>query len=313
MRRFAQGLIGLILAFVIALPSVGYSQPTRADYLTLVRSGWVFDLHSARMRRDPTLPPVRFDSVEVAKGEICLFGETPHALSRDVMASFTALLREVYDRQLDVTFAGENIANCPARQRVYIRLYSDLPPSRAFNADLRQLDQDFDIRFPPNWLELIKSPAQTNGFFGHSGPVVHLLINQPPREDVTLIERDFYASILIEELFQAVSFGADILKFDHDTPFYSKLQERPANLRHMAWQSERFMTGLLASNPKGLCAFDVFMLHALAAANLENVNSEALLIYVDTHFDDLSDATMQTLDRPAYRILLDGRCLELPQ
>ncbi|PUB19424.1 hypothetical protein [Yoonia sediminilitoris] len=315
MQPFKRFLGPWLCAFCLLMPGLGNTQnsgPTRADYLTLARSGWVFDLHSARSRRDVDLPPVRFDSLEVAKGEICLFGDPPHALARQVVVRFTTLLREVFDRRIAVTFAGREIANCPEQQRVYIRLYSGRPPSSLFNADIRKLNQTYDIRLPNGWREPIRSPAQTVGYFGRNGAVAHLLINQPPLRDLTPLEQDYYKSILVEEMFQAVSFGADILKFDRQTPFYSKLQEVPVNLRYVPWQSEQFMSGLLGSNPSGLCGFDIFMLHALAAAHLETVNSIALLEYIDQNFDDLRDLSRQTMTRPDLHMLFDDTCEAIP-
>lgn len=316
MHLLTSAIMRALLALSLCVPGASFAQdrpPTRADYLALARTGWVFDLHSARTRRDTDLPPVRFDSVEVAKGEICVFGDAPHVVSKTVISKFTVLLREIYDRHIAITFAGHDIADCPSRQRVYIRLYSDDPPSYLFQADIRALDQAFDIRLPRGWREPIRSPAQTIGYFGRNGAVAHLMISQPPGDEVTSLQEEYYTSLFIEEVFQAVSFGADILKFDRQIPFYSKLQEVPVNLRYIPWGSEKFMTGLLASNPNGLCGFDIFMMHALAASNLEMVNSAALLAYIEQNFDQLRDRSMQTLSHPDLQVLFDGRCLAMPR
>lgn len=315
MRPIGMAIWGLITAlFMTVSPGAADNaqQPTRDDYLRLAQAGWVFELKSSRKRRGPAFPPIRFNSGEVAKGEICLFGAPPHALSRQIIRAFNDLLRDIYDRRLAVTFAGRNISNCPSKQRVYVRLYDDRLPTALYRADLVQLDHDFDIRLPPSGSAPVSSPAQVNVFFGSGGSVAHLLVNQPHNGNLTKLERDYFTSILIEELFQVVSFGTDVVKFDAETPFLSKLQERPVNLRYLPWQSERFMTGLLGSNPSGLCAFDVFMLHSLAAANLETVNSDELIRFIDANFDDLLTRSVRTLTNPVYQPLLDQRCLALP-
>ncbi|WP_139792865.1 hypothetical protein [Pseudophaeobacter leonis] len=72
------------------------------------------------------------------------------------------------------------------------------------------------------------------------------------------------------------------------------------------------MAGLLTSTPGALCGFDVFMLHALAGANLRNTNSPALLRFIETHFEQLRDETLQTLSNPGYSSVLDGECLAVP-
>ncbi|PRY77173.1 hypothetical protein CLV80_10617 [Yoonia maritima] len=305
----------LLMALLAAVPfgaRADNTHPTRGEFLALAKQGWVFDLHSSRHRRDPDFPPVQFNSSEVAMGEICVIGEPANRLSERVISSFVGLLGDIYGRRLSVTYANRSISSCPTRPRVYVRLYSGRPPSALFNADLRQMDRDFDIRFPPQWREPVYSPAQANGFFGHEGAIAHLLVRQAPHANLTPLQRDFYTSILTEELFQVVSFGADILKFDRDAPFRSKLQEHPVNLRRVSWQSDQFMTGLLSSNPNGLCGFDVFMLHALAGSGLETVNSAELIMFIETNFDVLKDAAEKTVANPAYEMLLDNSCLALP-
>ena len=158
-------LILVLLLWLLALPAASDPpwQPARSDFLTLARSGWVFDHWTSRARRDPALPPLRFDSAEVAQGAVCLFGDAPHPLSRQIITTFDALLREIYGRQLAITFAGHDIATCPEHQRVYIRLYSGPPPQQRYNADLRALDREFEIGFPPNWREPVLGPARRTG------------------------------------------------------------------------------------------------------------------------------------------------------
>lgn len=318
MGRSIVGILGSLFVSMALWCGIGVAAtdeaagPSRSDYMTLARTGWVYDIHSSRMRRDPDFPPVHFNSTEVALGAVCLFGDPPHALPLQIIEDFTALLHDVYGRSLNVRFAGANISDCPPRPRVFIRLYTGAPPMARFNADLRHMDREFDIRFPPNWSEPVTSPGQANGFFGRGGAVAHLLISQPPGGEMSALQRQYYTSLLIEELFQVVSFGADILKFDRETPFYSKLQEYPVNLRYLPWHSDRFMAGLLASNPHGLCGFDIFMLHALAGARLQTTNSLELLNFIETHFDGLRGRTAMTLADRRFASMLDARCSDIP-
>lgn len=310
--QLSWAIIFALLA-VVPFPLVAEAeQPTRDEYLTLVKSGWIFDLHASRMRRHPGLPPVRFNSTEIAQSEICLIGAPPRRHSRQIIMAFAALLHDVYGHRLTVTFAGPDIRSCPERQRIYVRLYEGRPPATMLNRDIQHLDRAFDIRFPTGWTEPVRSPAQTNGFFGHRGPVAHIFVSQPHGENLTPLQRDYFSSILIEELFQVVSFGADILKFDKERPFFSKLQERPINLRYLPWDSEQFMRGLLSSNPSGLCGFDFFMLHALAQSQLEMVNSDELIPFIDANFDALRARAQASLASNEYGILSDQTCLTLP-
>jgi len=67
------------------------------------------------------------------------------------------------------------------------------------------------------------------------------------------------------------------------------------------------------ANPKGLCAFDVFMLHALANSEMDTTNSEEFLTYVGQRFDDLAIRAQATLAQPEFAALLDPNCAELPE
>jgi hypothetical protein len=315
-RVISQWLCVLILCVSTLgqVPQAGGQQlspPSREDFLALARQGWVYEVRTARHQRD-TGAAVQFNSTEAALGSLCVFGDRPHAQSKRILRIFSDLLSDIYGHRLAITYAPGAIHNCPERQRIYLRLYSGRIPDRRFNADLQHLDREFGIGFPRGWSEPVRSPGQVNGFFGRRGTTAHLLINQPPRGDLSELQQKFHASLLIEELFQAISFGADILKFERATPFLSKLQEVPVNLRALPWASERFMAGLLTSTPGALCGFDVFMLHALAGANLRNTNSPALLRFIETHFEQLRDETLQTLSNPGYSSVLDGECLAVP-
>lgn len=305
------GLLSLCMQ-APALASDTTIMPSSADLLTLVKRGWVYEIHTSRVRRPADLPEVEFNSPEVALGTVCVIGEAPHPQTRQTIELFNDLLRDVYGRDAPVTYAGGDITNCPPKQRTYIRLYSGYPPYGGFNADLRALDAAFDIRFPKNWQEPILSPAQTNGFFGRNGATAHLLITQPSVAQPNTLQAAFHSSILVEELFQAVTFGADILKFERDIPFYSKLQEFPTNLRYLSWRSDAFMTGILQSNPSRLCGFDVLMLHTLAGANLRNSNSPDLLVYFTENLDALMAKAYATMDDPRFATMLDNRCQAWP-
>ncbi len=302
----------MFAGFCLIFAGETQAQPSRGDFLQIAEKGWVFDYRSSRFRHDPGAPPVLFNGKTVATGGVCLFGDPPHPISKATLKVFSDLLRDVFGRRKTISFVGGEITDCPARQRVYIRLYHGLPSGRLYNADLRYLDDMFEIGLPRHHEEPIFSPAQANGFFGRNGAATHMMIMQPGMAEVTPLEHAFYASILIEELFQVFTFGMDILKFDRETPFYSKLQEYPTYLRHVAWDSERFMQGLLRSNPKGLCGFDVFMLHALATTTLATTNTSDFLDHIRSNFDALLARANSTLSEPSYGTLLDPDCSATP-
>lgn len=313
MRRAAILTTCGLLALSTLLSAAAGPPPSREEFLTMARKGWVFEFRSSLFRRDPGLPPVRFDGRSISTGPVCVFGEAPRVSSRAVFAAYDALLAGTFGRTEAIRYAGPEITDCPARQRVYVRLYSGHAPSGAFNADLRRLNRDFGIGLPTDRPQRVTSPAQAAGYFGRRGDVAHVLVRQPDAAPPTALQEDFYTSILVEEMFQVFTYGVDILKFDPETPFISKLQELPTYLKHLPWESEGYMKGLLASNPKGLCAFDVFMLHALASSGLESSNSPVFLDFIAARFDELAKAAAETLADARLRVILDPACAALPE
>lgn len=288
-------------------------RPTRQDYLSLAEKGWVFEFRSSLMRRDGDLPSIQFNAKKIAASPVCIFGAVPRPETQNVLTQFHRLLGQTFAPRAPFSYAGRMISDCAPHQRIYLRIYEGYPPTDIFNMDLRWLDAQFGIGLPKGRSEKVRSPAQGIGYFGRKGDVTHLLINQSDRADPTQLQREFYRSILVEELFQTVTYGLDILKFNAEAPFLSKLQEFPTNLTHIGWGTERYMRGLLSSNPKGLCGFDVFMLHALAQMTLESSNSQAFLDFIDMRFDDLLARTQMTLSSPSFTLLLDRSCLVLPE
>lgn len=283
----------------------------KATFLEIARKGWVFQYNSSIRRRGKDLPEVQINGKSLVYGDICILGDTFHPSTLEIISRFESLLTHVFRRKGLSNFAHSDIEDCGPPSRIYLRVYSGLPPRYAFNQDLARLDEIFRIGFPLGRRYPVMSPAQAATFFGRRGPVAHVLVKQPEGDDVSDLERRFFRSILIEELFQVFTYGLDILVFDPSAIFVSKLQEYPLNLRGLAWDSPRFMKGILKSNPNGLCAFDVFMLHALAEAKLETSNSEAFLSFIETQFGDLLALARDTIEMPEYAGLFDPACLEL--
>ncbi len=296
----------VVLALCAAGPAL--SAPDRVTYLDLARKGWVYTLRSAMLGRDPDSVEVTINGRSHSGAALCIVGEAPHPQTWATLRAFDALMSDVFQKPVPMRFAGDKLASCGTGRTIYVRLYSDRAPHRAFNEDLRRIDGVFDIGLPRSRDQYVLSPAQASTFFGRRGQVTHLLVMQPPEGTTTDLQSRFFASILIEELYQAYTFGMDILHFDREQPFLSKLQEFPVNLRHMPWTSPAFMEGLLRSNPSGLCHFDVFMLHALAHAPVERTNDATFIDYIDARFDALDDLAGGTVRKSDVAGILDPRC-----
>ena len=304
MFRILRVAVAIWLAANVAVQAHG----DRSQFLDLARKGWVYELRSALWRPDPDRPPVRINGRDMAGAALCIIGEPPHPQTMKVIEAFRDLVADVFHKPTPMRFGGAELSSCGTGRIWYMRLYSGLIPHRAFNDDLRRMDAIFDIGLPRNREQSILSPAQASTFFGRNGQATHLLVKQPRMTELSPLEQRFFASILIEELYQAFTFGMDILHFDRQVAFVSKLEEFPVNLRHLPWDSPRFMEGLLRSNPAGLCRFDVFMLHALAGAPVERTNTEAFLSFIDGRFSELLGQADDTLAQAAYAPILDRRC-----
>lgn len=296
----------------VSFASQSVAAPTQTDFLGLARQGWVFELRSSVMRRAPDMPMIRTDSREVASGALCVLGDAPSPIAADILRRFLSMTDQIYGTRRHLSRGVRSVKECGIGHRVYLRFYNGLPPQFMYNRDLRLLDAYFDIGLPRDRDQLVQSPAQATTYFARRGPVSYLLIKQPPDRPLNALEDRFYRSILIEELYQVFTFGMDILVFDRNGAFTSKLQEFPVNLRNFAWTDPRFMEGLVNSNPNGLCAFDVFMMHALAATDEPSANSEAFLAFIEEDFDDLLRRAQKTLADPQFTVLTDPDCRELP-
>ncbi|WP_246107445.1 hypothetical protein [Puniceibacterium confluentis] len=298
-----------VLWFTVA-PQAGAapSPADRAAFLKLAKKGWVYELRTAIWKSDPLIPPIVINGRDLAGASLCVVGELPHPQTQAVLNTFRALMAEVFGKPLPLRYAGQGLEFCGTGRSVYLRLYSERPPHVAFNEDLRRMDEVFRFGLPSGREQFVASPAQAQTFFGRRGRTTHVMVMQPPPGETTELEAAFYASILIEELYQSFSFGMDILHFDREAAFLSKLEEFPVNLRHLPWGSAGYMQALLGSNPAGLCQFDVFMLHALAQAPVERTNSDAFLEFINSDFDRLEAVSDATLANPNYAPILDGAC-----
>ncbi|WP_299846705.1 hypothetical protein [uncultured Roseovarius sp.] len=296
------------IVFLLIAASGAQAHADRDQFLELARKGWVYQLRSAMTRPGVTPPVIRINSQDMAGAALCIVGEPPHPQTRRVLDAFSGLVAEIFNKPMPMRFGGTDLAACGTGRIVYLRLYSGLIPHRAFNNDLRRIDRVFDIGLPHDREQFILSPAQAQTFFGRNGRATHLLVKQPLLVPLSQLEQRFFASILIEELYQSFTFGIDILHFDRNSAFVSKLEEFPINLRHIPWDSPIFMQGLLQSNPAGLCRFDVFMLHALALAPVEQTNTEAFLQFIEGRFDDLMLRAEGTIAQADHAPILDQHC-----
>ena len=300
-------LIQTLLVWVLLISPVSADRNT---YIELAQKGWNYQLRTTMVGRDLSIP-VHIHGRDLAGAALCLVGEPPHPASRAVIDSFRALAGHVFGKPLPMRYAGRTAADCGVGRTVVLRLYSGHPPNRDLSDDLHWMSRMYDIGLPQDRYFAATSPAMGQTFFGRRGQGTHIMVKQPRFANPGPLEAAFYKSILIEELFQSFTFGMDILLFDREAAFYSKLQETPFNLYRLPWDTPAFMRSLVMSNPTGLCPFDVFMLHAVATAPVDQTTDAAFIDYIDQNFQALLDQSQATMADPGFAPILDRSCARL--
>jgi len=280
----------------------------KARYLDLAKSGWIYELRTTMLGRDLSIP-VRINGRDLSGAALCLVGDPPNGQTTAVLDAFRALAHHVFGKPLPMRYAGPDASGCGPGRTVMLRLYSGFPPNAAFTRDMAWLDTSYGLGLPRGGLLAVGSPAFAQTFFGRLGTATHLMVQQAePDPASTALEEAYFRSILVEELFQSFTFGMDVLLFSREPVFLSKLQEIPLNLRRLEWGSPAFMSTLLRTNPRALCAFDVFMMHAVAEAPVEQTNDPAFLDFIDARFDRLDAMAADTFADPRFAEILAPDC-----
>ena len=83
----------------------------------------------------------------------------------------------------------------------------------------------------------------------------------------------------------------------------------PLNLQRLPWASRAFMRALVASNPGGLCAFDVFMMHAVAQTPSEQTIEPGFIDYIDREYEALLVQAQETMTDDRFAAILAPLCL----
>lgn len=304
MRNFVLAGVVWLLAGVPALAD-------RAAYLDLARRGWNYELRTTMIGRDLSIP-VHINGRDFAGASLCLVGEPPHALSLRTIDAFRDLMAHVYGKPVPMRFAGADARACGSGRVVVLRLYSGYPPNKGLSVDLEWMNEVYELGLPPGRFFAAGSPAVAQTFFGRRGQGTHIMVKQPGAAEIEPLEAAFYRSILVEELFQSFTFGMDILLFDRAAAFQSKLQEIPFNLANLDWDSRTFMQALLRTNPEGLCAFDIFMLHAVATSPVDQTIEPAFIDFIDRDYARLERQAAATMADARFAPILAPDCRQAP-
>lgn len=296
----------------LALIYLGCMSPASAathkdSYLDMARQGWNYELRTTMIGRDMSIP-VHINGRDLAGASICMVGEQANAQSLEVINAFRKLIGDVYGKPVPMRFAGPTARNCGGGRMIVLRLYSGTPPNRALSDDLNWMNQIYQFGLPKDRFYSASSPAMAQTFFGRLGQATHIMVQQTAIPGRDQLDDAFFRSILIEELYQSYTFGMDILKFSPEGAFYSKLQEVPLNLHGLTWGSRAFKKALLGSNPPGLCEFDLFMMHAVAQAPVDETTMPVFIDYIDANFDVLVQMTSDTIQDSEYDVIRDPQC-----
>lgn len=297
-------MTGLLAVFAAAAPAPAAD---RAAWIELARLGWNYQLREPPAGRDMSIPVV-ISPKSLVGAALCVVGERPHPATVEVLDGFRALVRHVFGKPLPMRYAGPDAMACGSGRVAVLRLFSGFPPNAALTRDLAWLNGAYQLGLPEGREYATTSPAMAQTFFGRRGQATHIMVKQPRGLKLDRLEAAFFRSILIEELFQAFTFGADILIARRAAAFESKLQEVPVNLSRLPWDSRAFMRALLGVTPGALCPFDVFMLHAVARTTVEQTVEPAFLRDIEANFRDLETLAAATSRDPRFAGLIDLTC-----
>ncbi|MEL6523534.1 MAG: hypothetical protein AAFQ66_21345, partial [Pseudomonadota bacterium] len=224
-------ILVILLAGLLAIPAMA----GKDEFVDLADRGWNYQLRTTMLGRDLSIP-VRISGQTLAGAALCIVGDPPAPSTRAVLNTFRDLAAHIFGKQIPMRYAGPTSDLCGAGRTVVLRLYSGLPPNKALSDDLNRMSETYGLGLPPGRFYVANSPAMAQTFFGRHGQPTHIMVAQP-RGPTTILEALFYKSILIEELYQSFTFGMDVLVFERDAAFLSKLQEFPVNPQRMAWTS----------------------------------------------------------------------------
>ncbi len=302
-RHHSCALLCLVIVVGLALPAVA----DKSSYVDLARRGWNYELRTTMVGRDLSIP-VTINGRNMSGASLCLVGDRPHPKSLETIDAFRDLMRHVHGKPITMRYAGPTASRCGSGRIVVLRLYSGHPPHRELSADLRWMDRTYQLGLPGRRRFAAASPAIAQTFFGRRGQGTHIMVKQPTLPRPGRLETAFYRSLLIEELFQSFTFGMDILLFDRSAEFQSKLQETPVNLMRLPWESRDFMRAMVRATPVGLCAFDVFMLHAVAEAPVDQTTDPDFIDFIEGAYEGLLERAGRTMDDPRFARILARGC-----
>lgn len=301
--RAAFALILLVTSLPVNADNV---QADRERFLDLAKRGWVYDLRRTMLGRDLSVP-LAIHGRNFLGSTLCLVGEVPNQASQQVLDVFFDLHAAIFEVKQDRLYAGRDVETCPKDSAIVLRFYSGHGSDDDLTSDIAWLNEKYRLGLRPRRSFMVSSPAMAQTFFGHAGTATHIMVEQNRARNDPMLEA-YYKSILIEELFQAFSFGMDLLVFTPNPSFSSKLQEALQRLPHMSWATDKFKRNLLASNPKALCFFDVFMLVAIAKSSVEQTVEPEFLAFIKTHYETLLEHASGFFERSEFAHIIDPIC-----
>lgn len=302
-------LRGFLVLLAILMGTAGQAETTRDDLIELARAGWSYELRTTMRRPGSAGDLPDLHARRMVGAHLCLLGEAPSPRTQATLTAFRTLLTRIFGNAPQISRAGQ-ATDCPAAT-MFLRLYSTRDPTQALNADIRTLNARFDIGLSRS-TQLPTSPGQAQTFFGRRGMVTHLLVMQDGPDGVPAAHTAFYRSLLIEELYQSLTFGMDVLHLDTATPLLSKLEEVPVRAAFLPWRSEEFIAEMARGGTRGLCGFDVLMLVALAESDLTRSNGPAFIAEVSARFARYRARALTVMDDPTLTALFDPACHALP-
>ena len=248
----------------------------------------------------------------------CVYGmRVNHRVWQRINAFYTMINREFH--KLSMPVYVKSIEDCPAGTSIFVYLHESLEnPTEEIYQEETKLRSFLKLNRPARFVRR-QGLASITRIKGAKPGTVFVKINQLSRLS---FQNETYAklvdSIVVEELFQAISNGNDIQKTYQRTSVLHEPAREQIPLPHPPDHSVRsldnpqfldFFNTMLAAKPVGLCSYDVWFLILADRAKKEGFQFyDQYLDYYEEHRDAIHKQAFSIESKPRYRSLFDSRC-----
>lgn len=248
----------------------------------------------------------------------CIYGASPnHRVWQRTNTFYNMINREFH--KLSVPVYVKSVDTCPAGTSIFVYLHESLEnPAEEIYKEETKLRYFLNIDKPARYKRR-QGLASITRIKGAKPGTVFVKINQLSKlssQNITYAK--LLDSIVVEELFQAISNGNDIQKSNQRMSILHEPARAQIPLPHPPDHSAHsldnakfvdFFKTMLTAKPVGLCSYDVWFLVLANRAKKEGfLFYNQYLHYYETHRDAIHKQAFVIENKAHYKPLFDPRC-----